>query len=383
MPELTVRDFSFDGPLGSQGAKIERVGANHFKIQLGAAPGHPEWCNLLQFEILKNAKGNRLRLDVEFDGDPKFRFNHDASTWSYDARNWMPMAWKYGNEPGGEKNDTVVFPEFTQDKVYFGAQVPMSYENVVEFMKLCGRHPHAKVHIIGKSTEGRNIYRLEITDPKSPVPRSKRWVFHNNAQHCGEHHGKWRLVGMIEWLLGEAGADFRKRGIHHFVLEMNPDGPTHGWYRVSAAGVDLNRAYLSAGSDPAKQAHESYVMQKDFETLMASDAPVTACWSMHTYPGDADPFMYPGPEVGTKIGPWTDLRDIMERLDTNDFIKPLKMEDKKFESANCWHNGPYVQFGITNYLCEGSDFWTDKNMSFEVGRIFIQAFAEYYKGSKK
>ena len=37
----------------------------------------------MQFEIVRNAKGNAPRLDVEFDGDPKFRFNHDASTWSY------------------------------------------------------------------------------------------------------------------------------------------------------------------------------------------------------------------------------------------------------------------------------------------------------------
>ena len=29
-------------------------------------------------------------------------------------------------------------------------------------------------------------------------------------------------------------------------------------------------------------------------------------------------------------------------------------------------------------MCEGSDFWTDKNLSLEVGRIFIQAMAEYY-----
>ena len=95
MRELTEQDFSFNGQLGSQGAVIKRIGVNHFNIQLGKAPGHPEWCNLLQFEITKNAKGNDLKLDVEFDGDPKFRFNHDASTWSYDCRNWMPIEWKY------------------------------------------------------------------------------------------------------------------------------------------------------------------------------------------------------------------------------------------------------------------------------------------------
>ena len=39
--ELSVDDFSFDGPSGSQGATIERVGQSHFKVTLGHAPG---WC---------------------------------------------------------------------------------------------------------------------------------------------------------------------------------------------------------------------------------------------------------------------------------------------------------------------------------------------------
>jgi len=47
----------------------------------------------------------------------------------------MPAKWKYMNEPGGEKQDTLTFPEFEQDRVCFGAQVPMAYEDVVAFME--------------------------------------------------------------------------------------------------------------------------------------------------------------------------------------------------------------------------------------------------------
>ena len=63
MPELNTGDFSFTGRLGSHGARIAKVGPNHFRVELGQAPGHPEWFNLLQFEILRHAKGNRLRLE--------------------------------------------------------------------------------------------------------------------------------------------------------------------------------------------------------------------------------------------------------------------------------------------------------------------------------
>ncbi len=386
MPELSVNDFSFNGRLGSAGTTISRVGKNHFHIALGQAPCHPEWFNQLQFEILRNAKGNQLRLDVSFtpkgETSNNIRFNHDASTWSYDGRNWMPILWKHWNEP--VTDDTLVFPEFTQDRVYFGAQIPISYEEVVEFMERYGRHPHATVHVIGQSTGGRNIYRLEISDPKSPVPRSERWGFHANQQHCGEHQGQWRMIGMIDWLLSDAGADFRRRSVWHFVLEMDPDAPSQGWYRVSSAGVDLNRAYLIKGADPAKQPHESYVLQKDFEALMASETPITAFWSMHSWPGLAAPFATMGPKINDpRLGPLTELCALIARLDKNEIISPMGINKSANQETICWHDGPTVQFGITSFLCEGSDFWTDKSMSLEVGRIFIEAMAGYYKGARR
>ena len=180
MPELSVNDFSFTGRLGSQGARIARVGPNHFHVELGQAPGHPEWFNLLQFEILRHAKGNRLRLDVSFkpegETSKNILFNHDASTWSYDARNWMPIAWKHGCGGDGNGNgdgiDTLTFPEFAEDRVIFGAQVPMSYEDVVDFVEHYGRHPDVRVHVIGQSLGGRDIYRLEITE-RSPQASSR------------------------------------------------------------------------------------------------------------------------------------------------------------------------------------------------------------------
>ena len=37
--ELTVEDFALDGPSGSQGASIERIGPNHFRVARPADPG--------------------------------------------------------------------------------------------------------------------------------------------------------------------------------------------------------------------------------------------------------------------------------------------------------------------------------------------------------
>ena len=40
--ELTVKDFKFDGPMGSEGASIEKIDKNVFNVKLGHAPNQPD-----------------------------------------------------------------------------------------------------------------------------------------------------------------------------------------------------------------------------------------------------------------------------------------------------------------------------------------------------
>ena len=380
--ELSIGDFEFDGPLGSEGATIERIASNHFKIVLGHAPEHPTWCNMLQFQILQNAKGNRLRLDVYFYGGNAYRFNHYAfSSWSYDAIDWHPIKWQKGTKESS-KGDTLLFPEFKEDTVYFGHQVPMSYENVREMMEKWDKHPHAIVHVLGKSLGGRNIYRLGITNPESPHPRNQRWVHYFGNQHPGEHNAQWRMTGMIDWLLSDTGADCRDRSISHFILMMYPDAPSRGWYRVGIQGVDGNRSYLVTGADKQKQAHEAYVVQKDLEMLMASEAPVTNLWSMHTWGGIVEPIMLPGSEIGTVLPAWTGLREIMKRNDPDRLVKPLAIQESLGNTSH-WNTGPHVQFGITTVLCEGAGNIVTKENNMASGTVLMKSLAQYYKGTKE
>jgi hypothetical protein len=336
---------------------------------------------MLQFQILQNAKGNRLRLDVYFYGGDAYRFNHYAySSWSYNGIDWHPIRWEKQSKESS-KGDMLLFPVFEQDTVYFGHQVPMSYEDVRELMEEWDQHPHAKVHILGKSLEGRNIYRLEITDPQSPHPRDRRWVHYFGNQHPGEHNAQWRMAGMIEWLLSQAGTDCRRRSISHFVLMMYPDAPSHGWYRTGVQGVDGNRSYSVSGADEQKQAHEAYIVQKDLERLMASEAPVTDLWSMHTWGGVVEPIMLPGPEMGTVLPPWTKLRDIMEQNDPEQLVKPLAVPEKPGNTTH-WNNGPHVQFGITTVLCEGAGSIITKQENIASGVVLMKSLAQYYEGTK-
>ncbi len=378
--ELSVADFSFEGTLGSAGATIARVDTNHFRVTLGHAPEHPKWANKVQFQILRNAKGNALQLDVVFPGGNYYRFNEYFYSWSYDGAHWNPVHWQK-DEKDSKKGDTLLFPVFAQDTVYVGHQVPMSYEELMALVKQWQTHPAVTVHTLGQSLGGRDIIRLEITDPNSPHPRNKRWVHYIANQHPGEHNAQWRMAGMLDWLLSDEGAGCRRRSIAHFILMMSPDAPSQGWYRVNAQGIDMNRSYRAEGSDAAKQAHEAYIVQRDLECIMASDAPVTDLWSMHTWSGDVEPILQPGPEIGTVLGPWTQWRDILERHDTFNQIKPIKVNKKK-PTYTYWTHGPQKQFGITAMLCEGASTLYTKQENVNSGIAIMKSIAEYYRRTK-
>ena len=151
--------------------------------------------------------------------------------------------------------------------------------------------------------------------------------------------------------------------------------------RVNLQGVDMNRSYFAEGADPQKQAHEACVLQTDLQGLMASPCPVTDIWSMHTWAGIVEPLLLAGPEMGTSLGPWTDLRDAIERHDPKNLVKALKI--RKEGGPTTWYGGPHQQFGISAILCEGAGDLYTKQENLDSGVVLMQGIAEYYKGTKK
>jgi len=380
---LTVDDFTFEGPLGSAGTTIERLGENHFKVSLGHAPEHEDWNNKLQFTILRNAKAKALTLEVVFETarGPHYALNEYSNSFSYDGVNWHPVHWEHGKKESW-RHDTMRFPPFEEDKVYVGHQVPMSYENLVELVEGWRGNPAVTVRVLGKSLGGRDLYRLELTDPDSPHPRAERWVHYFANQHPGEHNSQWRMVGMIEWLLSQEGRDALQRSICHFIIMMSPDAPSKGWYRVNAQGVDMNRTYLPNGADKATQAHEAYLAQSDLEALMASELPPTTAWSIHTWGGPVDPRIIPGPELGSAVGTWMDFAAVLDQNDPRGLVKEMELWPCDEKKGNNWTEGTHLQFGITSVLCEGAGALYTKEENVASGGVLMKSIAEHYAGTR-
>lgn len=375
MRELAADDFVFDGPLGSAGATIERLGPNHFMIRPGHGPEHPEWTNVPNFAIRQGARGNPLRVDVAFDGGWDMAFNSYACSWSYDAETWHPIRWEFG-KGNTETYDSLIFPTFEQDTVYVGHQVPMTYEKMVGLLNDFARHPAAEIVEFGRSIEDRPMLRLVVTDPQSQVPLAERPAHYIANQHPCEYSAQWRIIAMIDWLLsGEAAADsFLAAQTAHFVVMMCVDGPSNGWYRVNADGVDMNRSYHPGGSDAAAQTREAFLAQRDLER-MAETAPLGTIWSMHTWQGLIEPLIDPAEATETRYGSWEILRDAIEAADPRELIKPLRERPSKF--ATSWTGGPREQFGVSCILCEGVGLNNTKTDCLDAGRALVQGLAHY------
>jgi hypothetical protein len=380
---LTIEDFDFtSGPLGSEGARIAQLGADHFELTLSHAPGNPHWPNLASFAI-HNARGRSLRLDVSFDGGPKMPFNAYFQSYGCDG-DWRPVDWQQGYRQSPQR-DTLLFPRFEHDTVLVGRQVPMTYERQMQLTEQWSASEFVQLHCLGRSLGGRDICRIQITNPRSAHSPERRWCHYVAAQHPGEHNAQWRMAGMIDWLLSpEAEArDCLDRTVCHFVLAMSPDGPSRGWYRTNAQGVDMNRSYLIGGADVAAQAHEAYLCQQDLQSLMASPTPVTTVWAMHTWQGAVEPLLRRGPEFGGALGDWEQWRQIMHDCDVQGLIKPLALsEGDSKPGTTTWTAGPHAQFGVTAILCEGGSHASLRE-NLDSGRSLMQSLARFYRGVKR
>ncbi|MEX2641377.1 MAG: M14 family zinc carboxypeptidase [Balneolales bacterium] len=382
---LSEHDFVLDGPYGGYESAIEQVGENHFIFRRGQHPIDESRSSLPQFMIPANFKGNPLTVDIHGLSLPSTGHNYHMA-YSFDGRNWTPIR----QRQVADNVSRIEIPPSNSDSFYFGFQIPLSHDTAERFMKQWAAGletaDYLTVHSIGRSVQGRPLYRMEITDAGSPHKYEDRWVHYISQAHPHEGKSRWRVKGMIDWLLSDApeAAEARRRHIWHFVLVMNPDGVNNGFTRVNLEGVDMNRTYHVSGSDSTKQAWEGYVYQRDIERLMASDTPLTTFWDMHVWGRRVEPMMHPGPEFGNgdgQLGDWTELRRMMEGYDDHDLIKPL--ETRSYDGGTTvWDRGVHHQFGITSSLVEGGGYLDTQEENMQAGSILIRSISEFYRGTR-
>ncbi len=164
--------------------------------------------------------------------------NYNAAV-SSDRQHWHRAPASYD---AGSANGTLTIsltPE--SDSVWLAYFAPYAMERHHDLVARIGAAPGVSTRILGHSLDGRPIDCVELGD--GPL---HAWLY--ARQHPGESMAEWWAEGALERLVDPAdpvARMLRQKVTFHIVPNMNPDGSARGHLRTNAAGVNLNREWVS------------------------------------------------------------------------------------------------------------------------------------------
>ena len=172
--------------------------------------------------------------------------NPDFPVYSYDRKNWTRMEHKsLDNDPTVENGSIVsVEQTFTEDAVWIAYQYPYSNSRLDDYIKEIQDSPFCEIELAGRSTEGRDIRQISITEPAVPL-EGKKVIWIIGLQHCAEMGAGWGLEGMIDFLLSQdpPAAEARKKCLFKIIPIVNVDAVSEGRGRIHSSDKNLNREW--------------------------------------------------------------------------------------------------------------------------------------------
>ncbi|KWX11941.1 Nuclear ATP/GTP-binding protein/ Zinc-binding carboxypeptidase [Giardia duodenalis assemblage B] len=224
---------------------------------------------------------------------------------------------------------------FQFDKVedyFFAFSYPFTYSMLTKFNGRLINHklPFIRLFNIGKTLNGNDFPILVINQDierilnysaspaaldNASVPyeiQDKRIVWVSARVHPGEVPSSYILHGLLEFLISNSPVAklLRNKVIFILIPMVNIDGVIAGFYRGSAAGVDLNRTYYSPDS---KQHPETYMMRSLYYELITH--------------GNMRPYRALAAEArGSQVPPVpTNAQELSDELDLS-FVSPQRLE---------------------------------------------------------
>ena len=210
---------------------------------------------------------------------------------------------------------------------------------------------------IGKSTENRPIYLMEIKGDSS----TKRAVMVISRQHPPEVTGFLAMKSFIETLSGNTAEAiaFREKFDVFVVPLMNPDGVDNGHWRHNMGGIDLNRDWQNFNQPETKSVRDflNKKSSEGYEFVFGADFHST--WDDIYYPIDSTIIG----QKGKIVFDWIDgISNRLPQKDTN--IKPSDKINPTMVSRNYF----YVNHGMPAIVFELGDT-TPRDFLKEKGKV--------------
>lgn len=159
-------------------------------------------------------------------------FSNDGETWKHtEAIEW-----------DAEKKESTLKFRPTQGTVWLAHIPPYPHSKLLKLVSELDRSPHACVEVIGRTSLGRELHLVTVTNFERPDD-AKKVVWLQARQHAWEAGTSHVMEGALRFVTSdepEARA-LRDKVIFKFTPMVDPDGCALGQVRFNAHGWDVNR----------------------------------------------------------------------------------------------------------------------------------------------
>jgi len=238
---------NFEG--GSIG-RIEAQGPTSFRCWVEGQcdqRGHNRQANWYYFRM-DHVKGRELTVTLtDFVGEYNDKPGAVAMgpdivpVFSEDGRRWEHFKREAATWDAQRKEVTLRLRP-TSDSVWIAHVPPYTPADLARLLAEVDRSPHARVEVVGKTTQGRDLHLVTVTDLGVP-DAGKKVVWLMARQHAWEAGTSYVMEGALRFVTSDdaGAAELRRKTIFKFTPMVDVDGCATGKVRFNGNGYDVNR----------------------------------------------------------------------------------------------------------------------------------------------
>jgi hypothetical protein len=159
-------------------------------------------------------------------------FREDGEHWQH----FPSMVWDESS-----KEATITIRPAT-DRIWIAHIPPYTHSRLLRTLDQIGRRPTARVEVIGKTVQGRELHLVTVTNFEKP-DQDKRTVWLQARQHAWEAATSYVMEGALEFITSDEpiARELRDKVVFFFTPMVDPDGCASGAVRFNVNGYDVNR----------------------------------------------------------------------------------------------------------------------------------------------
>jgi len=202
-------------------------------------------------------------------------YSEDGRTW----RHFPAMEWN-----DAAKEATLHF-HAEGDTLWIAHIPPYTHGDLLHLLGEIDRSPHARIEVIGKTVQGRDLHLVTVTDLSVPDD-AKKVVWLQARQHAWEAGTSQVLEGALRFVTSddEKARELRRRVVFKFTPMVDPDGCANGGVRFNANGYDVNRHWDEVDlrdKEKLRVMPEIWYVKRAVYAQMDSTHPIDLMVNMH------------------------------------------------------------------------------------------------------